>query len=245
MKKGPYSDLEEKPLKPEFSIRPIVFGQSPLGGDAVDSLGRKNKRNLHRLEAINSTSASTQKNIMSSSLQFGVTMSYRDMERPYSAPTEKFPKHVVSSVSQGESGITFSIEKIEGSAAEGQAELDVLKAIVNREEYLKKLFLSVRTIQKKFKPEVSDLLDIIRITSIDVIEAIVRWREVKNDHDAIFTWNGMNYLLKMPSDLDYLDEYRAVKKWVGFSLIRNPFAVPFPLEEGIDIFAGLSSSLAL
>lgn len=61
---------------------------------------------------------------------------------------------------------------------------------------------------------------------------ILRWRELKRDHDAAFMWNGVNYLLKMPSDLDYLAEYLAIKRWVGFPLVRNPFCVPFPLEDG-------------
>jgi hypothetical protein len=51
-------------------------------------------------------------------------------------------------------------------------------------------------------------------------------------------WNGMNYLLKMPSDLDYLDDFKAIRKWMGFPMIRNPFAIPFPLEDGVEVFAG-------
>ena len=48
----------------------------------------------------------------------------------------------------------------------------------------------------------------------------------------------MNYLLKMPSDLDYLAEYVAIKNAVGFPLVRNPFCVPYPLEEGQRILNG-------
>lgn len=51
-------------------------------------------------------------------------------------------------------------------------------------------------------------------------------------------WNGINYILKMPSDLDYLAEYLAIKRWVGFPLIRNPFCVPYPLEEGQELLNG-------
>lgn len=42
----------------------------------------------------------------------------------------------------------------------------------------------------------------------------------------------------MPSDLDYLSDYLAIKRWVGFSLIRNPFCVPYPLEEGRELLTG-------
>lgn len=51
-------------------------------------------------------------------------------------------------------------------------------------------------------------------------------------------WNGINYLLKMSSDLDYLADYLAIKRWVGFPLIRNPFCVPYPLEEGQELLNG-------
>lgn len=60
----------------------------------------------------------------------------------------------------------------------------------------------------------------------------------QRDHDAAFMWNGINYLLKMSSDLDYLADYLAIKRWVGFPLIRNPFCVPYPLEEGQELLTG-------
>jgi len=44
-------------------------------------------------------------------------------------------------------------------------------------------------------------------------------------------WNGVNYLLKMTSDLDFLDDSRVVRQWLGFSVFRNPFVVPLPLEQ--------------
>jgi hypothetical protein len=48
-------------------------------------------------------------------------------------------------------------------------------------------------------------------------------------------WNGINYLLKMPSDLNFLSEYLAIKRWAaGFSFIRNPFCVPRPMEESLN-----------
>ncbi len=65
----------------------------------------------------------------------------------------------------------------------------------------------------------------------------------QGDHDAAFMWNGINYILKMPSDLDYLAEYLAIKRWVGFPLIRNPFCVPYPLEEGQELLNGINVNL--
>ena len=51
-------------------------------------------------------------------------------------------------------------------------------------------------------------------------------------------WNGINYLLKIPSDLDYMDQYKAVTNWIGFSVRRNPFTVPYPMEDGQQLFSG-------
>ena len=33
-------------------------------------------------------------------------------------------------------------------------------------------------------------------------------------------WNSVNYLLKMPSDLDFLTQYLAIENYLGFGL--NP-----------------------
>jgi hypothetical protein len=74
------------------------------------------------------------------------------------------------------------------------------------------------------------------MASLDVIDTIQKWREIKGDLDASFIWNGLNYLLKMPSDLDYLADYLAIQKWMGFPLIRNPFCIPFPMESSTQQF---------
>ena len=49
-------------------------------------------------------------------------------------------------------------------------------------------------------------------------------------------WNGINYLLRMASDLDYLADYKAITDWLGFPIIRNPCCVPFAMEEGTHLF---------
>lgn len=165
-----------------------------------------------------------------------VASTMKEMRRIEDPPVEKFPKYGLPNTSIGTSGLTFSIET-NSTVVDSNAELEVLKAILNRESYLKRLFKMVKTLEKKFKPEVADLLDFIRAATIDVIESIVKWREVKGDHDATFMWNGLNYMLKMSSDLDYLVKYKVINEWIGFSIERNPFCVPFPLENGIQMFA--------
>lgn len=37
-------------------------------------------------------------------------------------------------------------------------------------------------------------------------------------------------------DLDYLEQYKVIRKWADFPLTRNPFCVPYPLEIGNQLF---------
>lgn len=129
-----------------------------------------------------------------------------------------------------EHGLTFSAETAAATPA-AQAEYDVLRAILQRENYLQRLHGTVRTVGRRFKPEVADCLDLVRAASLEVVDCVGRWRSAKGDDSAAFMWNGVDYLLKMPSDLDYLAEYLAVQSWMGFPLERNPFCVPFALEK--------------
>jgi hypothetical protein len=65
----------------------------------------------------------------------------------------------------------------------------------------------------------------------------------QGNRKALFIWNEVNYLLKMPSDLDFLDEYPVIRKEL-FPLTRNPFCIPYPLESASqvqDSFAGKNS----
>lgn len=176
---------------------------------------------------------------LSRSFEFQTSM--KTLDAPMFEPVEKFPKHTVTNFNisnelGGHSGLTYSAE-IRGETEEGFAELEVLKSILNREEYLNRLATASRALGKVFDPAVADLLDLVRVASLDTVEKILRWRESKKDHDAAFMWNGINYLLKMPSDLDFLCTYLSVKKWIGFSMQRNPFGVPFPMENGVDMLS--------
>ena len=134
--------------------------------------GRKRLEKLSKTEGNNKLSKSQ-------SQPFDLTASMKNMDRPLTAPDkELIPRHQVQNQTYETSGVTVSSEP-SGNAAEGQAELEVLKAILNREGYLSRLFKSVRTIQKKFKPEVADILDLVRTSTIDVVEAIEKWRRIK------------------------------------------------------------------
>ena len=90
-------------------------------------------------------------------------------------------------------------------------EIDLVKAILNRESYLSRLKDVVITTSKKFKPETADVLDLVRAATLDVVDCIVKWRNAKEDHSVPYEWDGINYLLRMSSDLDYMAEYRYVR----------------------------------
>ena len=220
---------------PDFDNRVVATGGNPGQLQGVSTWDEQFMKREKRKEKETLLSKS-----LNSKMDNEVTGSLRPMERPLSVPKEKFPKHVVSSISLGGlidnsgTGKTFSTET---DPNEGVAELEVLKAILNREGYLEKLRKSVQTIGKKMKPEVVDIMDYVRTATLDVIDAILKWRQAKRDHDAAFKWNGINYLLKMSSDLDYLMGYLAIKKWIGFDLNRNPFMIPYPLEKGVELYA--------
>lgn len=104
--------------------------------------------------------------------------SLKPMPRAQKEVAEKFPKHTVPNTSLGKTGITISAEE-NGGSKDSAAELEVLKAILNREGYLTRLKQVARTVGKKFKPEVADVLDLVRASTLDVVDMIIRWREVK------------------------------------------------------------------
>ena len=87
-------------------------------------------------------------------------------------------------------------------------EIDLVKSILNRESYLLRLRDVVVTTSKKFKPETADVLDLVRAATLDVVDCIAKWRNAKDDHSVPYVWDGINYLLRMSSDLDYMAEYR-------------------------------------
>lgn len=47
----------------------------------------------------------------------------------------------------------------------------------------------------------------------------------------IHLWNDLNYILTIPSDLDFLSNIKPLVKLLGFDLIRNPFVLPSNLDK--------------
>ncbi|KAG5184536.1 hypothetical protein JKP88DRAFT_255394 [Tribonema minus] len=136
---------------------------------------------------------------------------------------------------------------------EPAAELDVINAIVLRESYLSRLRAMAESLASRlqssrnpdrgllFSGGLLDILDLLRIASLDVVEAISVWR-LAHQHPfplPVFLWNGSDYLEKMRHDTDFLDALQALRVWLDFSLLSNPFIVPHT-NHGVssnDIFS--------
>lgn len=110
-------------------------------------------------------------------------------------------------------------------------ELEILKCILVREGYLQRLVHASTggKVAGSHLGDTIDLLDLLRVATIDVVEAIGNWRR-KLQAQEPYRWNQFNYLLKMPSDLDFLQKHQALIQWLGFTLERNPFILPLNLD---------------
>ena len=118
-------------------------------------------------------------------------------------------------------------------SADPALELEVLKCILLREGYLSRLESEARrggralVANKAAAAKLVDLLDLLRQITVETCEAIQRWRYTSK---RPFMWNGVNYLLKVATDLDFVANLRPVVSWLGFNMERNPFVVPMSLD---------------
>ena len=135
----------------------------------------------------------------------------------------------IGSVSTTTGGITIS--HASGTKNKNSdAELDLLKSIIHREGLLKKLHKMEIKSRKELVPGLIELLDIVRISTLEVVEAVLFWRKSLNT-SIPYLWNGVDYLVKIPSDLDFLKRNMPLVEWLGFSPVRNPFLIPFGMES--------------
>ena len=138
----------------------------------------------------------------------------------------------VSNASTMQGGVTFSAMQ----STDPAQELDVLKNILLREGYVERIRVLTkdgRSKQMQLRNELIDLLDLVRVQTVETVEAVGRWRRtLAKPHP--FVWNGVNYLLKIPSDLDFLDVYNPLVAWLGFPMVRNPFVIPVVLDDRPD-----------
>jgi hypothetical protein len=120
----------------------------------------------------------TQK-LLSQSTTPEIFSTMKNMDRPLTAPEkELIPRHQVQNEYSHHGGMTMSTEP-RSNYLEGQAELSVLKAILNREGILTELLTTVKKVEKKFQNDIIGLLDLVRQTSLEVVTAIENWRAIK------------------------------------------------------------------
>jgi hypothetical protein len=162
---------------------------------------------------------------------------------------------LLSSAGQSTGSFSFSGEQrsARGRLLQPSTELDVLKCILLRETYITRLTAITDALRKQqllhskrrsqtavvaptaaLPSALLDLLDLLRVASVDVIEAITLWRLAQQDPypTPAFMWNGANYLLKMKSDTNFLAACKPLKAWLGFSALQNPFLIPHDMDIG-------------
>lgn len=74
------------------------------------------------------------------------------------------------------------------------------------------------------RSEVSELVKAVRFESLDIVEDISMWKR-NQGFSRDFLYRGENYLMKMYSDLDFLDDYDEFN--FGFPVSSNPFVFPY------------------
>lgn len=94
----------------------------------------------------------------------------------------------------------------------------------------------VRKQIEQLQRELSVLIAQLRSVSIEVVEAIELWRKQlrraettrssKEPTRHLFIWEGLNYLRKMASDLQFLDDSAAMRHWLCFRVAGNPMIIP-------------------
>ncbi|GLD93392.1 hypothetical protein PINS_up001984 [Pythium insidiosum] len=77
------------------------------------------------------------------------------------------------------------------------------------------------------------LLDQLRSAGVQIVESIEHWRRANGTR--VFQWRGLNYLLKMIHDLDFLALHAAslapLDAFKSIRLHRNPFLAPIHLDH--------------
>lgn len=107
-----------------------------------------------------------------------------------------------------------ALDSSRGGEIDDGTEMDVVKAIILREEYIGRLEANLANQVSKFGKDQAafddllGLLDLLRSTTVDAVEAIQRWRMVRGNPMAPFIWESVNYLLKISIDLDFVHGHK-------------------------------------
>lgn len=125
--------------------------------------------------------------------------------------------------------ITQSQYAPNGLTSISQLEIDTLQKIVIRERLLSELSRLIRSASEipSVVKETVELVKVLRQETLDIIEHIIIWQQqLQGQHEMVrpFLYKGMNYLIKMASDLNFLDQYDDIIEYFCFEFTNNPLA---------------------
>lgn len=105
------------------------------------------------------------------------------------------------------------------------AEVEILQKIIVRERLLTELNRLVRSGSDliAIMTEVVELIKALRYESVEIIEDIAQWQE-QQPTPRPFLFKGVNYLMKITNDLDYLDKHDEIVERFCFEFKQNPLA---------------------
>ncbi|KAL3674793.1 hypothetical protein V7S43_000721 [Phytophthora oleae] len=125
-------------------------------------------------------------------------------------------------------------------------DLNIVRKIVEREGCLEALQQLLGAAKRPQQPRISGIskapmvfqsvIDQIRSVSVQIVEDIDRWQQEQSAKAQAtnFKWRGVNYLLKMTSDLDFLQSFRGVDLLESLQVLRltqNPFLAQIHLDH--------------
>ncbi|ETM34103.1 hypothetical protein L914_18742 [Phytophthora nicotianae] len=134
------------------------------------------------------------------------------------------------------------------SSFEKPYDLDIVRKIVEREGCLEALQQLLAEAQKPQQPRISGIskaplvfqsvIDQLRSVSVQIVEDTDQWQQKQKAKAQAtnFKWRGVNYLLKMTADLDFLVSFRGVPLLESLQVLRltqNPFLAHMHLDHPI------------
>lgn len=145
-------------------------------------------------------------------------------------------------------------------SAHQASQTQVIKLVMLRESYIKRLHKQLSN-AKEINLSITGLFEVLRETTVDIVEAIVEWERSQMDYPLgitisllflcllllvvlldtpylicirlvkPFLWNGANYFTKILEDLDFVNSFPYVNEWLRTSVSRNPFLLPLEALE--------------
>lgn len=140
-------------------------------------------------------------------------------------------------------GVLAALSRMADGSFNSPEELRIMKWVVLRETYLTKLQGIVSAGRKraiaasrdrrgldalnnaKGRPKLfgllTELLTVLRRITVEIVEAIQRWR--RGDSKKPFIWGSSNYLLKASKDVAFLARLPGLEQHLGVAISHNPF----------------------